>query len=76
YGLCMMATDGYQAESCVTVSFNCEFIAAAQTGSLIWCRGEIVRKTGSMVFLRGEIVADEQILLTCSAVVKRLIPRD
>ena len=76
YSLCMVATEGYANESCVTVSFSSEFIAAAEVGQLISCKAEVVRKTRSMVFVRGDIRAGEQILLNFSSVVKRLLPRD
>jgi acyl-coenzyme A thioesterase PaaI-like protein len=76
YGLCMVASDGYQAESCLTVSFNCEFVAATEAGQIVSCRAEIVRKTGSMVFVRGDISAAGQVVMNFSAVVKRLLPRD
>jgi acyl-coenzyme A thioesterase PaaI-like protein len=76
YSLCMVATDGYENESCVTVSFSSEFIAAAEVGQVITCKAEVVRKTGSMVFVRGDVRAGEQILLNFSSVVKRMQPRD
>jgi acyl-coenzyme A thioesterase PaaI-like protein len=76
YSLCMVATDGYKNESCVTVSFSSEFVAAAQVGQVVTCIAHVVRKTGSMVFMRGDIRVGEQILLNFSSVVKRLLPRD
>ena len=76
YSLCMVATEGYANESCVTVSFSSEFIAAAEVGQVISCTAEVVRKTRSLVFMRGDIRAGEEILLNFSAVVKRLLPRD
>lgn len=75
YGLCMQATDHYQNESCLTVSFNSEFVAAAQIGDLVECTAEVTRKTGSMAFVRGEIFTSEQVVMTFSAVVKRLVEK-
>ena len=40
----MAATNHYNKENCVTVSFNADFIAGANVGDLIICRPEIVRK--------------------------------
>lgn len=72
YSLCMAATNGYDEESCVTVSFSSEFTAAAELGNIVSCRPRITRKTGSMVFLTGDIVCKEEVCLTFSAVVKRI----
>ncbi|MFN3235779.1 MAG: PaaI family thioesterase [Pseudomonadales bacterium] len=72
YALCMAATGGYQGENCVTVSFSCEFIAAAEVGQIIHCQPKVSRKTGSLVFLTGEVLSGDSVCLTFSAVVKRL----
>lgn len=72
YALCMEATDHYKEESCITVSFNCEFIAGAALGGLVECKAEVTRKTGSLVFVTGRVEADAEILLTFSGVVKRI----
>lgn len=75
FALCMEATDHYDSESCVTISFNSEFVAAVQQGDLVQCRAEVVRKTGSMVFVRGDVFTDTGIAMSFSAVVKRLFDR-
>lgn len=75
YALCMAATNGYKEESCVTVSFNCEFVAAAQIGELIESTVTVTRKTGSMVFLTGLVHVGGTTVITFSAVVKRLIDK-
>ncbi|MEX0943109.1 MAG: PaaI family thioesterase [Pseudomonadales bacterium] len=75
YALCMAATNHYQGESCVTVSFNCEFVAAAQINDLIGSTVTVTRKTGSMVFLTGIVRVSDTIVMTFSAVVKRLIEK-
>ncbi|MBL4679265.1 MAG: PaaI family thioesterase [Pseudomonadales bacterium] len=72
YALCMEATTGYSEESCVTVSFNSEFISAGQIGNLHTCEVEMIKKTGSMVFLRGDVRSDGEVVLSFSAVVKRM----
>lgn len=72
YALCMAATNGYQDESCVTVSFSSEFIAAAELGKVVSCIPKVTRKTGSLVFLTGEVISAGEVCLTFSAVVKRI----
>ncbi len=71
YTLCIAANGGAQ-ESVATVSQNNEFIAPASAGDLIYGRGEVVRRGGSIVFARGELCVGETVVLTCSAVIKRL----
>ena len=72
FALCIAATDHYKEESCSTVSFSSDFVAAASAGELIECEPVITRKTGSLVFVTGALVAGEEIVMTFSAVVKRL----
>ncbi|MBD3649572.1 MAG: PaaI family thioesterase [Pseudomonadales bacterium] len=72
YCLCVEATDNYKDESCVTVSFNCEFLSAGKIGDLIECRADVTRKTGSMAFVRGDVYTGDDLIFTFSAVVKRL----
>ena len=76
YGLCMVATNGYATETCVTVSFNSEFVSAARSGRVVTCQAETVRKTGSMVFVRGQVSTAGETVMNFSAVVKRLLPRE
>lgn len=70
--LCMAATHHYEEESCLTVSFGCEFVSAGRIGDLIECRCEVTRKTGSMAFVRGEVFTGNEVIFTFSSVVKRL----
>jgi len=72
YALCMAATNGYSGESCVTVSFSSEFLAAAELDQVVSCVPRVNRVTGSMVFVTGEVLCQGEICLTFSAVVKRL----
>ena len=72
FSLCLAASDHYLSESAITVSFNADFVAAAESGSLIECTPRIVRKTGSMAFVDGDLRVGDEIVLTFSAVVKRL----
>ena len=72
YCLCMAATNRYDGESCLTVSFSCEFVATAEIGNLVECDVEVTRKTGSMVFLTGKVRVGATVVMTFSTVVKRL----
>lgn len=72
YALCMAATNGYDGESCVTVSFNSQFLASAENHQIISCLPKVNRVTGSMVFVTGELISQGDVCLTFSAVVKRL----
>ncbi|HIG42344.1 MAG: PaaI family thioesterase [bacterium] len=72
YCLCMQATDHYQDESCITVSYSCEFVSAAEIGAIVECNVNVSRKTGSMVFLTGRIFVGDETVVTFSSVVKRL----
>ena len=71
YTLCLCANGG-EAESVVTVSCNSEFIAPAFKGDLVEGRGELVKRGGSMVFSRCELFVGDTVVLTSSAVIKRL----
>lgn len=71
YTLCLGANGG-ESESVATVSCNSEFIAPAYKGVLIQGRGEVTRRGGSMVFVRCELLAENTIVLTSSAVIKRI----
>ena len=75
FALCVAATNNYEEESCTSISFNCEFVAAGKEGELIECTPTIARKTGSMVFVTGTLTSSGEALMTFSSVVKRLRPR-
>ena len=72
FALCMAATDHYETETCVTVSFSCEFLRGASLGQVISCQPRINRKTGSLVFVSGECVVAGEPCFSFSSVVKRL----
>ena len=56
----------------VTVSMNTDFVNAGQLGDMIYCRAELVRRTGSLAFVSARVFTDENVLLSCNAVVKRI----
>ena len=72
FALCMAATDHYQTETCVTVSFSSEFLTGATLGQVITTQPRINRKTGSLVFVSGECRVEDEACFSFSAVVKRL----
>ncbi|NLS75354.1 PaaI family thioesterase [Bradyrhizobium brasilense] len=59
-------------ESCVTVSFSAEFLAAAREGELIEAAGNITRAGGSLIFVRGELTSAQRLLFTFSSTMKRV----
>ena len=73
FALCMAATNHYDKENCVTVSFGADFVAGANVGDLIVCEPEIIRKTRSLVFINGKLCVDAEVIMTFSSVVKRYI---
>ena len=72
FALCIAATNHYDAESCATVSFSADFVNAAQKAEQVTCEPVITRKTGSLVFVTGALMSAGDIVMTFSAVVKRL----
>ena len=72
FALCLTAVWDQPGEKCVTVSCNCEFVAAGEPGALVEAAGEVVRRTRSLTFVRGQIFTDGRVLLNCSAIVKRI----
>ena len=75
FALCMAATDHYQLENCVTVSFSSDFVSAAPVGELVEAIVQVTRKTRSLAFVTGRLVCKDEIVMTFSSVVKRLIDR-
>ena len=72
----MLALSGVSGETCVTVSLNSDFMAAAQLGDWVTDSGEVVRRTGSMTFVRGQLAVEDAAVLSFQAVVKRHKRRD
>ncbi|MEK9528428.1 MAG: PaaI family thioesterase [Gammaproteobacteria bacterium] len=76
FALCMAATDHYETESCVTVSFSSEFLSGANIGDVVITEPQVHRKTGSLAFVSGVCLVNESPCFSYSSVVKRLKPRD
>lgn len=71
YTLCVAAVCQTR-QPCVTVTLNNEFVGPGAEGALLIGLGEVTRTTRSLVFTRGEIRSGDKLVLTASAVVKRI----
>ena len=72
FALCLAAVWDQPGERCVTVSCHCDFLAPGTPGATIEAIGEVVRRTRTLAFVRGEVIEDDRVLLTYSAIVRRL----
>jgi acyl-coenzyme A thioesterase PaaI-like protein len=68
------AAIGEGVESVVTITCNNEFLGPACAGDLVTGRGEVTRRGGSLIFTRAVLEANGKVILTSSAVLKRLRP--
>lgn len=57
---------------CVTVQLNVSFLGPAALGQLLVARGRVSREAGSLLFLDGTVHADDTLVATAQAVMKRL----
>ena len=71
YTLCLGANGG-TSESVATVTCNNEFVAPAYQGELILGEAETIRRGKSMVFMRCTLQVEDRIVLSSSAVIKRI----
>jgi uncharacterized protein (TIGR00369 family) len=71
YTLCLCANGGTN-ESVATVSCNNEFTAPAYLGDLLQGSGEMMKRGGSIVFARCVLRVGDTVVLTSSAVIKRI----
>ncbi len=75
YCLFVIARDELQDSRSVTASFNGDFVGAVAEGSLVECRGEVVKAGRSMVFVRGLITTGDEPVMNFSAIIKKTRPR-
>ena len=75
YCLFVIARDDLQDSRSVTAQFNGDFVGAVPVGSLVECRGEVVKATRSMVFVRGLITTGGEPVMNFSAIIKKTKPR-
>lgn len=71
YTLCLGANGG-SSESVATVSCNNEFVAPAYQGELVLGQAETIRRGRSIVFVRCTLAVEDRIVLSSSAVIKRI----
>ena len=71
YTLCLCANGGSN-ESVASVSCNNEFTAPAYRGDLLQGCGEVTKRGGSIVFARCVLSVGDNVVLTSSAVIKRI----
>lgn len=75
YCLFVIARDDLQDSRSVTAQFNGDFVGAVPEGSLVECRGEVVKAARSMVFVRGLITTGGEPVMSFSAIIKKTRPR-
>jgi uncharacterized protein (TIGR00369 family) len=71
YAATMLALSGVK-ETCVTISLNSDFLAAAHIGDWIEGSGKVIKRTGSLTFLRGELTVAGEPVLSFQSVLRRL----
>lgn len=66
------AVHGDPDGAAVTVALTSHFVAAAGSGALVTGQATVERRADANVFLSAAIHADDVLVLTCSAVMKRV----
>lgn len=70
-----IAWDLSNKQPCVTVQLNTSFLRSARAGQILCARARANHTSGSMLFLEATLHADEVLVATAQAVMKRLTPR-
>ena len=70
--LCAAAREGLPDERAITVQLDAQFVSAGEIGDFLVARAEVVRRGGKLIFVRGQITSGERVLLTASAVTRRV----
>ena len=71
-GIVALAAAG---RSCVTTSFEMQFVGAGRIGSFIELEGEVVQLTRSMIFMRGLLRSGKRLVGSCQGSWKLLSER-
>jgi uncharacterized protein (TIGR00369 family) len=58
------------AQSCATVSLNCDFVGPGRLGELIEARVRVTRTSRTMVFLSAELVSSDRVILVATGLWK------
>ncbi|MGO4834587.1 PaaI family thioesterase [Rhizobiaceae sp. 2RAB30] len=64
------AVAGRPGEQLFTISFDCQFISAAQTGEFVEAICEVVKATRSLMFMRSTCFVADRVVAACSGVWK------
>ena len=72
YALFLFARKALGNQRAVTVSFSSDFTAKVGEGEFVEATGEVVHETGGLLFLRGKVFREDTVLLSFSAVLKKL----
>ena len=64
--------DYMNAQPCVTMQFESQFVGGAKAGLLIESTADIVRATRTMLFIRGVLTQENKPVLAYSAILKRI----
>jgi uncharacterized protein (TIGR00369 family) len=75
YCIFVFAREALTEQRAVTATFNSEFVGAVLLGSIVECRGEVVKAGRSMVFVRGLMTVEGDPVLAFSATIKKTAPR-
>lgn len=59
-------------QPCVTLQLNTSFLQAARLHQQLIARGSITHTTGALLFMTGTLHADDQLIATAQAIMKRL----
>lgn len=72
HALSTIAWDRAGKKPCVTVQLNVNFLGASRSGQLLVARGKVSHEAGSLIFLDGTLHADDSLVSTAQAIMKRL----
>ncbi|WP_233208162.1 PaaI family thioesterase [Pollutimonas subterranea] len=76
HALSTIAWDRAGRVPCVTVQLNVNFLGTSRAGQLLVARGKVSHEAGSLLFLDGTLHADDILVSTAQAIMKRLEKRD
>lgn len=72
FSLFAIAHNALAGAYAVTLTCNCEFIAAAREGEMVESSGEVLRETRSLVFVRGVAAQAGRSVLAFSGTLKKV----
>lgn len=73
FALFAIAHNALQGAKAVTLTCNCEFIAAGGLGGAVEASGDLLRETRSLVFARGLVTQAGRPLLAFSGTLKKIV---